>query len=562
MLTRLSLRLFLALVLIAGLPGLAAAQVPEPVVVTAPASNSLVPFRDIQVTWQAPAVGSPAVDEYIIYVFPRFTTPVEFARVPGNQTSYVIPSLDRDRSYSLRINARNASGTDPSTASRFFTTKTTLQPVDVYCYVDGQTTVGADTFVSILVDLRNNPDGAVPAGYSFQFSWNPAVLQPANAPTESMVVRPGTFYNPRMNITPSFTQQTSTMTLFATALGNTVAEGHMIKINAKLLAPLGSVGGNDFNLIDNPDVTDNLLASTGGPIDHTFRVSNFIPLPVPPQLTEPADGASIPNRTPVLRWRESAFARNINVYIWPQGQPRPATPQITGTIQTVTLLNGIRSLGVPNGLLVDGVTYNWQVVPTNITGPGDSAIFTFSTPPLPTPTVSPSPTTPVPTTPPPTDTPTPTPTPVVTGTPMPTETPTPEPTNTPLPTTPSPTATTPSPSPTTPSPTATTPPTPSPSATTPPPTATPDPTIAPTGTFVPTPTATTPATPSPSPTPATPTPSPTASATPRPSASPTATVTPAFNQFRIHRWLVGDRVGAPPDTNRDNRVDGADLILP
>ncbi|MEL6770952.1 MAG: CARDB domain-containing protein, partial [Bacteroidota bacterium] len=93
---------------------------------------------------------------------------------------------------------------------------------------------------------------------------------------------------------------------------------------------------------------------------------------LPPGLVagpNPASGAfGVPER-PRLEWTAAQFALDYDVYVWPQGTPRPGSPTEVTDEPGVTLRSG----------LTLGETFSWQVVARNPNGTTDGPVWTFTT---------------------------------------------------------------------------------------------------------------------------------------------------------------------------------------
>lgn len=476
---------------------------PLPPQVVFPANGSRgVPFVNLEIDWNPPSPDSAPVDEYVIYLSPADESLVEIGRVPASQTSYTVDfELENDSDYRFRVNSSNSFGESTNQTALIFTTEAVQSPVGVYYHIDQV----VDDEVYMVVDLRNNPDGAFPQIYSFWLEWDDTIL------TDYELIQVGGFSDisgltrvPVMAITPSDTSTPGDFPpnrklITGNAFANTITEGFMFMVKFRVIGEL-SAGNIPFTLIDTPGVDAGIVTANNNPVDHIFVRSLYIPAPGAPSLVSPETGLTDVEGNLDLSWKDSNFARFYDIYVWPLGGTQ-GSPIASGDLMDFrSRPNRDHKYTLDTGPLLEGTTYLWQVVARNRTATLGSEIRTFRMFGEPT------------------ATPTPTATPEVT----PTETPTP--TVTPPPTTASPTAT----------PTGTVPVTATP---------TPDVTPSPTGQ----PTVTPEVTPSPSPTAI---PSPTHSATPTPTSPP----------GRILDWLLGIETSTPVDANSDGVLDVGDLI--
>ncbi|MEM6783053.1 MAG: CARDB domain-containing protein [Bacteroidota bacterium] len=92
----------------------------------------------------------------------------------------------------------------------------------------------------------------------------------------------------------------------------------------------------------------------------------------PPGLVSapnPASGAfGVPER-PRLEWEAAPFALEYDLFVWPQGTPRPGSRTATTDEPGVTL----------TAALALGDTFSWQVVARNPNGTTDGPVWTFTT---------------------------------------------------------------------------------------------------------------------------------------------------------------------------------------
>ncbi|MEM8601011.1 MAG: CARDB domain-containing protein, partial [Bacteroidota bacterium] len=93
---------------------------------------------------------------------------------------------------------------------------------------------------------------------------------------------------------------------------------------------------------------------------------------LPPGLVaspNPASGAfGVPER-PRLEWEAAPFALEYDVYVWPQGTPRPGSRTATTDEPGVTLISN----------LTLGETFSWQVVARNPNGETEGPVWSFMT---------------------------------------------------------------------------------------------------------------------------------------------------------------------------------------
>ena len=92
--------------------------------------------------------------------------------------------------------------------------------------------------------------------------------------------------------------------------------------------------------------------------------------PTTVELTSPADAATGVATTESLSWSVAEFATEYAVYVWPDGEERPADPTRSGQRGSVFSSTG--------GMAYD-TTYHWQVVAANRFGSAESAVWTFTT---------------------------------------------------------------------------------------------------------------------------------------------------------------------------------------
>lgn len=113
-------------------------------------------------------------------------------------------------------------------------------------------------------------------------------------------------------------------------------------------------------------VSRNPFGTAGGPI-WTFTTDNGHP-PAPTSPSPAADATEVLVDA-ALAWADSPGAESYQIYLWPAGETRPATP--VATVAAGTFLPPLPMLG--------NTSYNWQIVATNALGSAVGEVWSFTT---------------------------------------------------------------------------------------------------------------------------------------------------------------------------------------